>query len=285
MHETDFSAPEPSMLPISTASDPPAKDVDLGPGPLAQLPQDANWQAIADYLHQRNCRLESQLAPLQQSLQAAQRDLDIERVRSRSIAELEAAARQEARKAAALDTALRACQTLNQEQLRTIATLSERLAISQARASQLERECVALQATCREQAERTACAQQEIQALQERLQRQRLQAQADLEGHPSEAPTGRSNAWPPPIISDTGAHGTAETLVAAEAPRVPTASTSGNYDGDFWEEDGDDGDTVALDYIGSSAIELPVASSLTSATPPRAARKRRTPVAIDLPQF
>ncbi|MEO0949273.1 MAG: hypothetical protein AAFY11_14245, partial [Cyanobacteria bacterium J06641_5] len=111
----------------------------------------------------------------------------------------------QATKTTETEAALQACQARDREQLRAISTLSERLELSQTRTEQLEQECLALQTTCREQVERTTCAQKEIQELHARLQQQQqqtVQAQDALERYLTEQGVynSHSSAWPPPII-------------------------------------------------------------------------------------
>jgi len=219
---------------------PPATDAATGSprGPLSEFPPHADWQAIADRLYASNCDLVKQVEALQSALQQRQQELDVRAVQLLSLEEAQAT------KATEAEVALHACQARDREQLRAIATLSERLEISQARTEQLEQECLALQATCREQAERTTCAQKEIQELHARLQQQQqqtAQAQEALERYLTEQGvySNRSNAWPPPIISAPGSDRitvkTTTTALATQQLRVE-ATTTHTVPVDPWQE-------------------------------------------------
>lgn len=225
---------------------PAASWSDNTPGALSQFSPDADWQAIADRLYESNCALVARTEALQKALQEKQLELDVQSVQARSLEEAQAT------EATAAEAALQACQARDREQLRAIATLSERLEIAQIRAEQLEKECLALQATCREQTERTTCAQKEIQELHGRLQQQQQQtasAQAALEGHLAEIASreSRSNAWPPPIIN----------LSEGDRPAVKAvAENPGAED----EEDSAKVDPVAI-AMAATGIEMVAVSA------------------------
>ncbi len=287
MHETDNDT-TPVEQPTTATTMSASREADMAPGPLGELPGYADWHAIADRLYQDNRKLVARVEALKTALQATQQTLDIERVKSSSITELET------EKKLALGNALQACQSLNQEQFRTIATLSERLEVSQDRAQQLEGECLALQAACHEQAERTSRAQHEMQSLREGLERHRrqsLQVQAALDRYLREAAlkNNHSNAWPPPII------GIRETDEADRDPSAASSAASFAAD-DLWdseppEDPGSDdiniiGTIADLKTVADTTVPTSTAADLfVSVVPAGTSKKIKSFAAIELPQF